>query len=66
MTDIRSKLKSNGLLYIINPGVEYESGIKLAQEYVWNASPIEKAIYKVINRYIDFSSVLIKEKGTIN
>jgi protein-L-isoaspartate O-methyltransferase len=48
MTDIRSKLKSNGLLYIINPDIEYESGIKLSREHGWNASPIEKEISEIL------------------
>jgi hypothetical protein len=48
MTDLRLKLKSDGLIYIINPDIEYESGIQLTTEHGWNASPIEKEISDIL------------------
>lgn len=48
MTDLRQKLKNDGLLYIINPNIDYESSIQLISEYGWNASPIEKEISDII------------------
>ncbi len=48
MTDLRLKLKNNGLLYIINPNIDYKSGIQLNSEYGWNASPIEKEISDIL------------------
>ncbi len=48
MTDLRLKLKDDGLLYIINPNLDYESSIKLASYNGWNASPIEKQISDII------------------
>jgi SAM-dependent methyltransferase len=48
MTDLRSKLKEDGLLYIINPNIDYESSIQLIPEHGWNASPIEKEISDIL------------------
>jgi protein-L-isoaspartate O-methyltransferase len=48
MTDLRSKLKNDGLLYIINPNIDYESSIQLTPEHGWNASPIEKEISDIL------------------
>ena len=49
MTDLRLKLKNDGLLYIINPNIDYESGIQLTAEHGWDASPIEKEINDIIH-----------------
>jgi len=49
MTDLRLKLKPNGLMYIINPDVDYESGKELKSENGWNASTIENEINDIIN-----------------
>lgn len=49
MTDLRSKLKTNGLIYIINPGIDYESGKMLTAEHGWNSSPIERQISDIID-----------------
>jgi SAM-dependent methyltransferase len=48
MTDLRLKLKKDGLLYIINPNLDYESSIKLTSEHGWNASPLEKEISDIL------------------
>jgi len=48
MTDLRSKLKYDGLLYIINPNIDYESSVQLAQEHGWNVSPLEKQISDIL------------------
>jgi len=48
ITDLRLKLKNDGLLYIINPNVDYESSIQLTSEHGWNASPLEKEISDIL------------------
>ncbi len=48
MTDLKFKLKNDGLLYIINPNIDYESSKQLASENGWNASPIEKEISDIL------------------
>jgi SAM-dependent methyltransferase len=48
MTDLRLKLKNNGLLYVINPNVDYKSGLQLTSEHGWNASPVEKEISDIL------------------
>jgi protein-L-isoaspartate O-methyltransferase len=48
MTDLRLKLKNDGLMYIINPNIEYESSKQLTLEHGWNASPIEKEISDIL------------------
>jgi protein-L-isoaspartate O-methyltransferase len=48
MTDLRLKLKKDGLLYIINPNLDYESSIQLTSEHGWNASPLEKEISDIL------------------
>jgi SAM-dependent methyltransferase len=48
MTDLRNKLKDNGLMYIINPNLSYENSKILTTKYGWNASPIEKQISDII------------------
>jgi len=48
MTDLRLKLKSDGLIYIINPDIEYEYSIQLTTEHGWNASRIEKEISDIL------------------
>jgi len=48
MTDLRLKLKSDGLIYIINPNIDYESSIQMTKEQGWNASPIEKEISDIL------------------
>jgi len=49
MTDLRLKLKNDGLIYIINPNIDYESSIQLTTEHGWNASPIEKEISDILD-----------------
>jgi hypothetical protein len=48
MTDLRLKLKTDGLMYIVNPGIDNESGKVLTAEHGWNASPIERQITDII------------------
>jgi hypothetical protein len=48
MTDLRMKLKTDGLMYIINPGIDREAGKAMTEEHGWNASPIEKQISDII------------------
>jgi protein-L-isoaspartate O-methyltransferase len=48
MTDLRVKLKNDGLIYIINPNIEYESSKQLNLEHGWNASPVEKEISDIL------------------
>jgi SAM-dependent methyltransferase len=48
MTDLRIKLKNDGLMYIINPDIEYEASKQLISEHGWNASPIEKEISEIL------------------
>ncbi|MCJ7446136.1 MAG: class I SAM-dependent methyltransferase [Bacteroidales bacterium] len=48
MTDLKQKLKSDGLLYIVNPNVDFETSKELTSQYGWNASPIEKEISDII------------------
>ena len=49
MTDIRLKLKDNGLMYIVNPDVDIESSKELTSKHGWNASPIERQISDIID-----------------
>ena len=48
MTDLRLKLKTDGLMYIVNPGIDKETGKTMTAEHGWNASPIEKQISDII------------------
>jgi hypothetical protein len=48
MTDLRLKLKHDGLMYLINPDHDYESGKKLKLEHGWNGSPLEEQISNTI------------------
>jgi hypothetical protein len=48
MTDLRMKLKTDGLMYIINPGIDREAGKAMTAEHGWNASPIENQISDII------------------
>jgi len=48
MSDLKIKLKNDGLMYIINPNIDYASGRQLNSEYGWNASPIEKEISDIV------------------
>jgi SAM-dependent methyltransferase len=49
MTDLRLKLKDYGLMYIVNPNVDIESGKELTSKHGWNASPIERQISDIID-----------------
>jgi ubiquinone/menaquinone biosynthesis C-methylase UbiE len=49
MTDLRQKLKPDGLMYIINPNIDNESGKVMTAEHGWNASPIERQISDIID-----------------
>jgi SAM-dependent methyltransferase len=49
MTDLRLKLKSDGLMYIVNPDVDIESGKELTLKHGWNASPIERQVSDIID-----------------
>lgn len=49
MTDLRLKLKSDGLIYIINPNIDYESSIQLMTRQGWNSSPVEKEISDILS-----------------
>lgn len=48
MTDLKLKLRKDGIMYIINPDIDYESGKQLTSEHGWNASPIEKEISDIL------------------
>jgi SAM-dependent methyltransferase len=49
MTDLRLKLKEDGLMYIVNPDVDIESSKELTSKHGWNASPIERQISDIID-----------------
>jgi SAM-dependent methyltransferase len=49
MTDLRLKLKEDGLMYIVNPNVDIESSKELTSIHGWNASPIERQISDIID-----------------
>jgi hypothetical protein len=49
MMDLRLKLKTDGLMYIINPGIDNESGKVMTAEHGWNGSPIERQITDIID-----------------
>jgi protein-L-isoaspartate O-methyltransferase len=48
MTDLKSKLNHDGLIYIINPNIDYESSKMQTSENGWNGSPIEKEISDIL------------------
>jgi protein-L-isoaspartate O-methyltransferase len=48
ITDLKFKLKNDGLMYIINPNIDYESSKQQTSERGWNASPIEKEISDIL------------------
>lgn len=48
MTDLKSKLKNNGLLYIINPNIDFDSSKQQTSLHGWNASPIETEISDIL------------------
>ena len=49
ISDLRQKLKSNGLLYVMNPEQDYEYGKELRAAYGWNGSTLEKQISDIID-----------------
>jgi SAM-dependent methyltransferase len=49
ITDLRSKLKEGGILYVINPEQDYEYGLELRDKYGWNCSTIERQISDIID-----------------
>lgn len=49
LTDIKGKLKENGILYVINPEMDYEYAKVLTEKYGWNAATIEKEISDIID-----------------
>jgi SAM-dependent methyltransferase len=48
MSDLRKKLKNDGLMYLINPDHDYESGKQQKLEFGWNASTLEEQISSTI------------------
>mgnify|MGYP001109621186 CR=1 FL=1 len=48
MTDLNLKLKNDGLLYIINPNLDFEISKQLNVDHGWNASPLEKQISDIL------------------
>jgi hypothetical protein len=48
MTVIRNNLKNDGLLYVINPDLEYEYGKLLSVEFGWNGSTIDREVSEII------------------
>ena len=48
ITDLRLKLKNDGLFYVINPDQDYEYGKMLSVEYGWNVSTIDRQISDII------------------
>jgi SAM-dependent methyltransferase len=48
MTEVRNNLKNDGLLYVINPDLEYEYGKLLSVEFGWNGSTIDREISEII------------------
>ncbi len=48
MTDLKLKLKNDGLLYIINPNLDFETSKQLTVDHGWNASPLEKQISDIL------------------
>ena len=61
ITDLRFKLKNDGLMYIINPNIDYESGKQLTSDRGWNASPIEKEISDILG--CDFELIQISRNN---
>jgi ubiquinone/menaquinone biosynthesis C-methylase UbiE len=47
--DLREKLKTDGLLYVINPEMDYEYGNELRSKYGWNGSTVEKQISDILD-----------------
>lgn len=45
--DVKQKLKNEGLFYVINPNINYESEITFNNG--WNRAPIEKEISDIID-----------------
>jgi len=48
ISDVRSKLKDKGLLYVINPEQDYEYGLEVRASYGWNGSTVEQQIDDII------------------
>ena len=48
MTDLKLKLKNDGLLYIINPNLDFETSKQLTLDHGWNASTLEKQISDIL------------------
>lgn len=46
--DLRTRIKDEGILYVINPEQDYEFGKTLKESYGWNGSTIEKQISDII------------------
>lgn len=49
MTDLKQKLKDDGIMYIVNPDLEKSHGEKLTSQFGWNASTVEKQISDIID-----------------
>lgn len=47
--DVRKTLKEGGLLYCINPDVDYDPESPQTKEYGWNQSPVEMQITDIID-----------------
>jgi SAM-dependent methyltransferase len=48
MSDLRLKLKENGLVYMVNPDVDIETSREHLLKHGWNASPIERQISGIL------------------
>jgi hypothetical protein len=59
ITDLKSKLKNDGRMYIINPNIDYESVNQLNSEHGWNTSPIEKEISDILGSGFELIQISI-------
>ena len=57
MTDIKQKLKDDGIMYIVNPDLEKANGEKLTLKFGWNASTVEREISDIIDCGFELISI---------
>ena len=57
MVNLRGKLKNDGLLYVINPDLEYEKGQLLNIEFGWNGSTVAAQIATIIGSGFELANL---------
>ena len=49
ISDVREKLRKDGLFYVINPEQDYDHAPTLTLKYGWNASTVDREVSDIID-----------------